>query len=165
MALAYRTSLSSAELHRISLEEGPTASDFPPEVYAREVEDLRALEELEVRLVTLADPEYPERLRGYGAPLLLQVAGDVSLLEAEGVEFLAGYRGNEGRRLQEALERGDRVVVVLSKGMLSAKSLLRGLREPITDGSVALLSAEPPRAAWGPIRDRNRDALIRALTR
>ena len=165
MALAYRTPMSSAELQRIALGEGPRAEDFPQEVYEREAEDLRSLEELDVRLLTLADAEYPERLRGEDAPLLLQVAGPVSLLEAEGVEFVAGYRGKGGRRLQEVLDRGDRAVVVLSKGMLNARSVLRALHEPIADGSVALLSAEPPRASWGPVRDRNRDALIRALTR
>jgi hypothetical protein len=165
MALAYRTPMASAELQRIALGEGPKAEDFPPEVYEREAEDLGALKVLEVRLLTLADPEYPERLRGDEAPILLQVAGRVSLLEEEGVELVAGYRGKGGRQLQEALDRGDRAVVVLSKGMLCAKSLLRALHEPIADGSVALLSAEPPRASWGPIRDRNRDALLRALTR
>jgi predicted Rossmann fold nucleotide-binding protein DprA/Smf involved in DNA uptake len=164
MALAYRTPMASAELQRIALGEGPKADDFPPEVYEREAEDLHALEEMGVQLLILADPEYPERLRGEGAPILLQVAGRVSLLEEEGVEFVAGYRGKGGRQLQEALDRGDRAVVVLSKGMLGAKSVVRALHEPISDGSVALLSAEPPRAAWGPIRDRNRDALIRALT-
>jgi hypothetical protein len=53
---------------------------------------------------------------------------------------------------------------VLSKGLLHAKTLLRQLHDELADGQVALVSAESPRAAWGPIRDRRRDELVRRVT-
>jgi predicted Rossmann fold nucleotide-binding protein DprA/Smf involved in DNA uptake len=165
MALAYRTSIPSAELMAIALGEGPCADDFPAGIYEGEAVDLAALEELGVTLVPISDAGYPERLRGEGAPILLQVKGRVALLDEEGVEFVPGYRGAGGRALQEALEQGGRAVVVLSKGLLKARSLMRALHEPIEEGSIALLSAEPPRAAWGPVRDRRRDALVEGLRR
>jgi hypothetical protein len=86
------------------------------------------------------------------------VAGSVGLLGQNGVRWLAGHRG-----LREALDRGERTVVVLSKGLLHAKTLLRQLHDELADGQVALVSAEPPRAAWGPIRDRRRDELVRRV--
>ena len=158
LALAYRSALPSAEQARIALGDGPRAEDFPPEVIEREEQDLRALEELGVRILTVADADYPERLRAQEGPVVLQVAGRVSLLSDEGVEILAGHK-----LLGDLLDRGDRAVVVLSKGMLKAKSLLRALHEPIADGAIALLTAEPPRATWGPVRDIHRDRLVQAL--
>lgn len=165
MALAYRSALGSAEAVRIALGPGPDPGSFPPDVLEREGEDLARLEELGVRLLTIADEEYPGRLRGEDAPLLLQVAGRVSLLEEEGVEFVAGHRGAAAQRLVETLDSGGRAVVLLSKGMLKSRSLLRALHEPIEDGSVALLSAEPPRASWGPVRDQRRARLHARLSR
>jgi len=163
MALAYRCPLPSAELERIALAEGPRPEMFPPEVLAREEEDRRALADLGVRLLTLRDDDYPPRLRGAGAPLVLQVAGHASLLDEDGVAVLAGHRGPAGEQLADAVDGGSRAVLVLAKGMLKARSLLRALHEPLADGSVALVSAEPPRASWGPARNLRRDALCRAL--
>ncbi|MGH7163313.1 MAG: hypothetical protein ACREID_07500 [Planctomycetota bacterium] len=165
LALAYRTTLPDAEALRIALGPGPDPGAFPRDVIEREAADLEALERLGARLVTIADAEYPRRLRGDEAPLLLQVAGRVSLLDAERVAFLAGARGEPARRLADVLDAGGRAVVVLSKGMLRAEGWLRALREPIDDGSLALVSAEPPRAGWGPLRDRRRDALLTKLSR
>ena len=159
LALAYRSAQPSAELWRIALGPGPDADAFPPDVLEREADDARALRDLGVRLLTCADAEYPARLRDATGPILLQVAGRAALLEEEGVTVLAGHK-----RLGEVLDAGDRAVVVLSKGMLKAKSLLAALQEPIADGMIALVTAEPPRAVWGPIRDRRRDALCRTLS-
>lgn len=158
MALAYRTAMGPAEALAIALGGGPDAAAFPPELLEREAEDLEALRALGVRLLTIADPEYPARLREGPAPLLLQVAGRAALLGDEAVEVLAGHK-----RLPGVLDAGHRAVVVLSKGMLRARTLLRALAEPVEDGAVALVSAEPPRATWGPVRDRRRDALVQAL--
>ncbi|MFB3065849.1 MAG: hypothetical protein ACE10D_04970, partial [Planctomycetota bacterium] len=72
--------------------------------------------------------------------------------------------GQAGAELHEALEAGSRAVVLLSKGMLRARNELRGLGQAIEDGSIALLSAEPPRAAWGPARMQRCRALCRVLT-
>ena len=42
--------------------------------------------------------------------------------------------------------------------------LLRALHESLENGSMTLLSAEPPRATWGPVRDSHRDQLISMLS-
>jgi predicted Rossmann fold nucleotide-binding protein DprA/Smf involved in DNA uptake len=160
MALAYRSALPTAERLRAADDGG---IEFPDDVIAREEADLAALSDLGVRVLTVRDDEYPARLRGDDGPLVLQVAGRAALLEDEGVEVVAGYRGREGQRLMELLDAGGRAVVVMNKGLLRAQSLLRALHEPLENGSVALVSAEPPRASWGPLRDRNRDALAARL--
>ena len=129
-----------------------------------EVRDANELEELGVRLLTVRDDEYPQRLRGdEGSPIVLQVAGRVALLEEEGVRYVTGYRGAKGEELAEVIDSGGRAVLVLSKGLLKSGSLLRALQQPIEDGSIALVSAEPPRASWGPVRDGRRDALASRL--
>ncbi len=125
----------------------------------------KELRDLGVRVLTIEDEEYPERLKGDGAPLVLQVAGRTTLLHDEGVTVFARYRGEEGARLMDTLDGGGRAILVLSKGMLKAGSLLKGLAEPIADGSITLISAEPPRASWGPVRDKRRDVIRDALTR
>jgi predicted Rossmann fold nucleotide-binding protein DprA/Smf involved in DNA uptake len=164
MALAWRSALPSAEQHRIALGPGPDAASFPGDVLAREETDLAALRDLGVRLLPVTDPDYPARMRDDG-PVLLQVAGRAALLEEEGVTYVTGIRGAQGEKLMETLDTGGRAVIVLSKGMLKAKSLLRALHEQLRDGAVALVSGEPPRAAWGPVRDKRRDALHAQLTR
>jgi len=131
-------------------------------VLASEQADYEALVEAGATLLTLCDHEYPNRLRGEDAPLVLQVAGRVSLLEQEGVHVLA-YRSKAAPALADLIDSGERVVVVLSKGLLKARSLLRALAEPIADGQIALVSAEPPRASWGPMRDLGRDRLAQRL--
>ena len=158
MALAYRSALSTPEMMRVALGDGPDPAAFPPDVLAREAADLAALDDLGVRVLTIAESAYPARLREGAAPIVLQVAGRVDLLHDGGAEVLAGHKP-----LGAALEEGTPAVAVLSKGLLKAKSLLRALAEPIADGQVALVSAEPPRATWGPVRDRNRDALCALL--
>lgn len=160
LALAYRSMLPVTEQRRIAAREGP--GTFPDAVMDREAGDLLELQRLGVRLITIRDPEFPDRLREEG-PILLQVAGRPELLGEEQVEVFCRYRGEEGARLAEALDSGSRVVLVLSKGMLKAKSLLRALQEPIADGALTLVSAEPPRASWGPARDLRRDALAERL--
>jgi predicted Rossmann fold nucleotide-binding protein DprA/Smf involved in DNA uptake len=164
LALAYRSLLGEGERRAVAQGPGPDPSDFPEAVLARERGDAKELEDLGVRLLALPDEEYPARLRRAEGPLLLQVAGRPSLLAEEGVKVLAGVRGAAAGALQETLDSGGRAVVVLSKGMLQAKSLLRALAEPIADGALALVTAEPPRATWGPLRDRRRDALARLLS-
>jgi len=164
LALAYRSGLSDADKQAIALGAGPETDDFPSDIIEREEEDVAALDDLGVRLITLEDEEYPERLRGTTAPIVLQVAGSARLLEQEGVAFIPGS-GKRGREaLAEHLDAGDRTVVVLSKGMLSARSMLRALHEQLEGGNLTLVSAEHPRAAWGPIRDANRDRLLSALS-
>ncbi|MFI5404011.1 MAG: hypothetical protein ACHQ1G_13815, partial [Planctomycetota bacterium] len=69
------------------------------------------------------------------------------------------------RPLAETLERGERAVVVVSKGLLNAKTLLRQLHDALEDGQVAIVSAEPPRGTWGPVRDTRRDELVRRASR
>jgi len=160
LALAFRTALPTADAARIAFGDGPKPSDYPPAVIANEVEDLRALAELGVRVITVKDAEFPEKLRGEEGPYVLQVAGREGLIGEGGVPWLAGHRP-----LGEVLERGDRAVVVLSKGLLNAKTLLRQLHDALEEGQVALVSAEPPRAAWGPVRDVRRDELVRRATR
>jgi predicted Rossmann fold nucleotide-binding protein DprA/Smf involved in DNA uptake len=158
LALAFRTALPTADAARIAFGEGPKAADYPPAVIANEVEDLRALEQLGVRVITVRDPEFPEKLRSDEGPYVLQVAGPARLLVDRAVKWLAGHRA-----LGEVLEKGDRAVVVLSKGFLSAKTMLRQLHDAIEEGQVALVSAEPPRATWGPVRDTRRDELARRM--
>lgn len=160
LALAYRSALPTAEALRIALGPGPDPAAFPPDVLARESRDLAALDALGVRLLTIADPDYPQRLREGPAPLVLQVAGRVDLLHRPRVDVLAGHK-----RLAPCLEDGTAAVAVLSKGMLRARTLLRALHEPIEEGRIALVTAEPPRASWGPVRDRHRDALCASLRR
>ena len=155
LALAFRTALPTAEIAHIAFGDGPKPVDYPKKVIESEVEDLRALEALGVRVITVRDPEFPRKLKSDSGPYVLQVAGRKGLIAEGGVKWLAGHRP-----LGEVLERGDRAVVVLSKGLLNAKTLLRQLKDAIEDGQVALVSAEPPRAAWGPMRDQNRDALV-----
>ncbi len=165
MALAYRAPLPAAARREVALGAGPASVPFSPEVLQREQEDLLALQDLGVRILTLPDQDYPDRLRRHeDPPLLLHVAGRHSLLVEEGVRFIAGVRGQAGAALHEALETGSRAVVLLSKGMLRARNELRGLGQAIEDGSIAVLSAEPPRAAWGPARTKRCRALCRALT-
>ncbi|MHC4550329.1 MAG: hypothetical protein ACYTEZ_16285 [Planctomycetota bacterium] len=154
MALAYRSALSHAERMRIATGPGPDPDAFPADVLEREAGDLEQLRDLGVRVLTLADPEFPERLRDEG-PIVLQVAGRPALLDEEGVECLAGHRQLE--------DLDQRTVVVLSKGMLHAKTLLRALHDPIADGTITLVSAEPPRATWSPLRDQRRDELAKRL--
>ena len=159
ITLAYRSGLSDAE-KRMRAESG----DLPNLFEMRDLSDLRELEEMGIRLLTLEDDEFPDRLRTEDGPILIQVAGRADLIDAEGVRFLPGS-GKKGREaIAEALDSGDRTVVVLSKGMLKARSLLSALAEQIDAGSVTLLSAEPPRAAWGPVRDANRDRLLETLS-
>ncbi len=154
MALAWRSGLGHAERMRIAVGPGPDPEALPADVLEREAGDLEQLHDLGVRVLTIQDPEYPERLRDDG-PLVLQVAGRPALLEEEGVEVLAGHR--------DLQDLDQRTVIVLSKGMLKAKTLLRALHEPIRDGTITLVSAEPPRAAWSPLRDQRRDALAARL--
>ena len=160
LALAFRTALPTADAARIAFGEGPKPADYPPAVIANGVEDLRALEQLKVRVITVKDPGFPEKLRSDEGPYVLQVAGREGLLGEGGVPWLAGHRA-----LGEVLERGDRAVIVLSKGLLHAKTLLRQLHDALEDGQVALVSAEPPRATWGPVRDTRRDELARRAMR
>ncbi|MFQ5845253.1 MAG: hypothetical protein ACE5JG_09730, partial [Planctomycetota bacterium] len=144
MALAYRLPVTAQERREIALGPGPDTLDFPPDILARERQDLEALEELGVALVTLRDERYPARLRDLDdPPLLLHVAGRPELLSEDGAGLCAGVRDPA---LHEALDAGSRTVLLLSKGMLKARNLVRGLSEPIADGSLAVLSAEPPRA-------------------
>ena len=160
LALAFRTALPTADVAKIAFGDGPKPSDFPPTVIEHEVEDLRALEALGVRVITVKDAGFPEKLRSDEGPYVLQVAGKEGLLGEEGVPWLAGHRP-----LGDVLERGGRAVVVMSKGLLNAKTLLRQLHDALADGQVALVSAEPPRATWGPIRDQRRDELVRRMMR
>lgn len=61
----YLTSRDGDKLRKISLERAKLV--------------LERCEELKIRVITLEDPEYPEKLRHvYGAPLVLYVQGDVS---------------------------------------------------------------------------------------
>lgn len=155
LALAFRTALPTAETARIAFGDGPKPGDYPKNVIESEVEDLRALEALGVRVITVRDSEFPRKLKSDAGPYVLQVAGRKGLIGEGGVKWLAGHRP-----LGELLERGDRGVVVVSKGLLNAKTLLRQLHDAIEDGQVALVSAEPPRAAWGPLRDQHRDEIV-----
>jgi predicted Rossmann fold nucleotide-binding protein DprA/Smf involved in DNA uptake len=162
MALAFRSGRSGAEKLRIALGGNLDEEMFPRDVLDGEQADYEALKESGISLLTLADAQYPARLRGEDAPLVLQVAGRQSLLNEEGVCILP-YRSKAAPDLAERIDSGERVVVVLSKGLLKARTLLRALAEPIADGQVALVSAEPPRASWGPMRDLSRDRLTQRL--
>jgi len=162
LALAFHIPLPSGEAARIVQEGGPDPADYPEELLEREACDLAGLEELGVKLLTPDDPEFPTRLLEGGAAPVLQIAGRLSLLDAEGVETFTSIRKEQGARLADLLDSGGRALLVLSKGMLKARSLLRALAEPIADGALAVVSGEPPRASWGPVRDRRRNRL-RAL--
>jgi hypothetical protein len=154
MTLAWRTPLSDAERLAIATEGGPDRDALPADALEREAGDLEKLEDLGVRVLTLEDPEYPERLREEG-PLVLQVAGNADLLEDDDVECLSGHK--------HLRDLDQRAVIVLSKGLLKAKTLLRTLHDPIRDGTITLVSAEPPRATWNRLRDRRRDELAQRL--
>ncbi len=158
LALAFRTALPTAEASRIAFGDGPKPSDFPRQVIEHEIEDLRALAALGVRVITVKDAEFPAKLKSEEGPYVLQVAGREGLIGEGGVKWIAGHRPLAG-----LLDHGDRAVAVLSKGLLHAKTLLRELQEPLADGQVALVSAEPPRATWGPVRDQRRDELVRRV--
>ena len=158
LTLAYRSGLSDEEKRERAL-----AGDVPDHAEDKDLAAIGQLEEFGVQLLTL--DEMPERLQFDGGPVVVQVAGRAELIDEEGVRFLAGSGAKGRAAIADALDSGDRIVVVLSKGMLKAKSLLSALREPIEFGSVALLSAEPPQATWGPVRDANRDQLLGALNR
>ncbi len=162
LALAHRSALSSADAMRIALGDGPDPESFAQDVLEREAEDAAALEELGVRLIPIASDEYPPRLREDG-PVLLQVAGRVALLHDDEVRTFTKVRGAQGQELIDVLDGGGRAVVVLSKGMLKARALLRGMAGFLEDGAVTLVTAEPPRAAWGPTRDLRRDQLAARL--
>jgi len=164
LALAYRSGMSDSVKREIALGPGADASDYPPDVIEREAEDAQALADLGVRLIPITDPDYPERLLMSQGPVVLQVAGRADLIDEDGVEFIAGSGAKGRQELAERIESGSRCVVVLSKGMLKAKSMLRALHEPLEYGQMALISAEPPRAAWGPIRDSHRDQLLAMLS-
>lgn len=159
IALAYRSGLSDSEKRQRA-----EAGDLPNLFEMNDLADLRELEEMGIRLLTLDDDEFPDRLRCENGPVIVQVAGRADLIDQEGVRFLPGSGAKGKQAIAEALDAGDRMVVVLSKGMLKARSLLRALAEPIEDGMVTLLSVEPPRAAWGPVRDANRDLLLARLS-
>lgn len=165
MALAWRSPRGSGERRAIALGGGPAAGDFPRAILENERADLAALEAMGVRLLTILDEEYPAHLREREGPLLLQVAGRPSLMAEDRIAVLEGARGAAAESLMEVLDSGGHAVVVLSKGLLMARSLLRALQEPLLDGSVALVSAEPPRASWGPARDRRRAEFAAALRR
>jgi len=164
LALAFHTPLAPGEAVRIARQGGPDPADFPEELLEREACDLAGLEELGVKLLTPDDPEFPAWLLEGGVAPVLQIAGRLSLLEAEGVETFTSIRKEQGARLMDLLDSGGRALLVLSKGMLKARSLLRALAGPIADGAIAVVSGEPPRASWGPIRDKRRDRLRALLT-
>ena len=164
LALAYRSGMSDTAKREIAPGPGAHPSDYPQDVIEREAEDARSLADLGVRLIPITDPDYPERLLMAQGPVVIQVAGRPDLIDEEGVGFIAGSGAKGRKALEERLESGERTVVVLSKGMLKAKSLLRALHEPLEYGTIALLSAEPPRATWGPIRDAHRDELLAMLS-
>ena len=163
LALAYRSGMSDSTKREVALGPGAHPDDYPGDVIERELGDVRALADLGVRLIPITDPDYPERLLMAQGPVVLQVAGRADLIDEEGVEFIAASGAKGRQALAERIESGDRCVVVLSKGMLKAKSMLRALHEPLENGTMTLLSAEPPRATWGPIRDSHRDQLIAML--
>jgi len=164
LALAYRSGMSDTTKREIALGPGADPSDFPADVIEREAEDAQALADMGVRLIPITDSDYPERLLMAQGPVVIQVAGRADLIDEEGVAFIAGSGAKGRQALAECVESGDRTVVVLSKGMLKAKSLLRALHEPLENGTITLLSAEPPRATWGPIRDAHRDQLLAILS-
>ncbi|MHC4972770.1 MAG: hypothetical protein ACYTG3_10595 [Planctomycetota bacterium] len=154
MALAWRNTLSRDERRQIALGPGPDPEAVPDDVLKREAEDLHQLEDLGVRVLTLLDPEYPTKLKEDG-PLVLQVAGNPDLLDEEGVECLSGHKDLE--------DLDQRTVIVLSKGLLNAKTLLRALHDPIQNGTITLVTAEPPRATWNRLRAQRRDRLAQRL--
>ena len=164
MTLAYRSGLPTAEQWRIAQEGGPDPRSYPVAVVEREHGDLLAVAELDGRPILLTDPDYPRSLvAGEDAPLMLWIAGRADLLEEDGVVH-AAYRTRTAPGIGERIEAGDRVVAVLSKGLLKARTLLRALHDPIADGQIALLSAEPPRASWSRLRDERRDRLVARLS-
>lgn len=154
MALAWHSALSHAERTRLALGPGPDPGALPDDVLEREARDLEQLEDLGVRVLTIKDADYPEQLKDDG-PLVLQVAGDPRLLDDENVDCLAGHKNLK--------DLDQRTVIVLSKGMLKAKTLLRSLHDPIRNGTITLVSAEPPRATWNRLRDHRREELAQRL--
>jgi len=102
-------------------------------------------------------------LEGLSAAMGKFCAAMAALLAGFGLRFLPGSGAKGKAAIGEALEACDRFVVVLSKGMLKARTLLRALEEPLDHGTAAVLSIEPPRSSWGPTRDANRDVLLRGL--
>ena len=106
MALAFRSAHSGPEKLRIALGGELDEEMFPREVLDGEQADYEAMTESGIELLTLADAEYPGRLRGEDAPLVLQIAGHKSLLNDEGVRILA-YRSKAAPELAEQIDRGE----------------------------------------------------------
>jgi len=165
LCLAYRSTLPTPDQLRVALGDGPNERAFPAAVVLGERGACAELTELGVELLAVSDEAFPAAVREDGSFLVLQVAGRVALLDEPGVAIVAGPARVVAERLGELTESGGRAVVVLSKGLLKARTMLRALAEPIADGSIALVSAEPPRASWGPGRDVRRDRLARLLSR
>lgn len=78
-SIDYLTSRDGARLQKISLERAQLI--------------LERCDELGVRVVSIKDPEYPQKLRHvYGAPLVLYVQGDISYLNETPVITVVGTR-------------------------------------------------------------------------
>lgn len=78
-SIDYLTPRDGARLQKISLERAKLV--------------LERCDELGVRVVSIKDPEYPEKLRHvYGAPLVLYVQGDISYLNDTPVVTVVGTR-------------------------------------------------------------------------
>lgn len=163
MALAWRSGAPAAERWRVASGAGPREEDFPDATLARCREELSALAACGVRIVGARDAEFPERWRVPEGPLALQVAGRPALLREAGASWFSGARGAEGARLADLLDRGGLACVLLAKGLLRARAELSAFAEPLADGSLALVSAEPPGASWGPVREARRKALLALL--
>jgi hypothetical protein len=162
MALAWRSGAPAEERWRVASGAGPREEDFPEAAIARCRAELVELAARGVRIVRAADAEFPDEWRLPRGPLALQVAGRPALLREPEAAWFSGVRGAEGARLADRLDRGGLACVLLAKGLLRAQAELSAFAEPLSDGSLALVSAEPPRAAWGPVREARRKALLAA---
>ena len=106
-SIDYLTSRDGARLQKISLERAQLI--------------LERCDELGVRVVSIKDPEYPQKLRHvYGAPLVLYVQGDISYLNETPVITVVGtreasqYGKNVTGNLSYQLARAGVTIVSLS---------------------------------------------------
>lgn len=148
-----------------------------------------------VSIVPIIDSDYPESLKRnmkYGAPVLLYVKGDVSLLKRNCVSIVgsrnatdislsftnnvaqvsvnqgfiisSGFaKGVDRHALESALAAGGESVIILPQGISTASSSLKTYYKPIVDGRVLALSTFHPKSPWSVENAMARNSVIYGL--
>lgn len=157
---------------------------------------LESLAERGIRALTVFEADYPQRLRarlGDGAPPVLYVAGEATLLSSAGVAVVgsrdadppavevaaaigrlvsdASYtlvsgasEGVEAAAVGAALEAGGTVVAVLADSLQTALGR-RAERTAVIEGRACLCTPYRPDAAYTDLAARGRQRIVHALAR